>query len=161
MKKIFTILCLLVATATIAQVSTDTLYVNQKKVSITKYVSVGVSMTNSEHFRVSNYASVESGFMYENIGLGFALGRGNLKGLGSKNDNLGSYFYEAKSSFGFPIGSVTGSVILGYGGYFNSSRMFTEYGIGMTYNYKSFGFNSSVTNWDGIVYLTPSVTYNF
>ena len=69
MKKIFTILCLLVATATLAQVSTDTLYVNQKKVSITKYVSVGVSMTNSEHFRVSNYASVESGFMYENIGL--------------------------------------------------------------------------------------------
>ena len=60
-----------------------------------------------------------------------------------------------------PLGDLSGSVIFGYGGYFNSSRNFIEYGAGISYKVKHISYGVMVSNWDGVTYVTPNITYNF
>jgi hypothetical protein len=164
MKKLFTIICLLATTLSFSQNESNVIYgkpQEKEKTSFTGYVSYALSMTNSSEFKTTSYTGVEGGFMYDNIGAGLIFGRGSLKGLGSNSDNIGQYFYEVKTSASMPIGKLTGNVIFGYGGYFNSSHNFIEYGAGVTYNYKQIGYGVTCSNWDGVTYVTPSVTYNF
>ena len=155
MKKILTILMLFASTIMFSQTSDST------GSSISGYVSYSLSMTNSSTFRASSYTGVETGVMYDNISLGAIFGRGNLVGLGRKTDNIGQYFYEVKASASAPIGSLTGSVIFGYGGYFNSSHNFIEYGLGVSYTCNRFGYGLTVSEWDGTMYMTPCITFNF
>jgi hypothetical protein len=163
MKKILTIVCLLMASVTFGQnFKKSSPYVKEKKESpIDAYVSYGLSLTNSSDFRTSSYTGLETGIMYKNLGAGVIFGRGSLKGLGQKSDNLGQYFYEVKTSASMPLGDLSGSVIFGYGGYFNSSRNFIEYGAGISYKVKHISYGVMVSNWDGVTYVTPNITYNF
>lgn len=159
MKSLLIIIGLLLGTATFAQ--TDSTSCCKKKSPITGYVSYGVSVTNSSDFRTSSYTGLEGGIMKENLGLGFVFGRGSLKGLGSKTDNSQNYFYEFKTFASYPIGNVSGSVLLGYGGYFDSPHNFIEYGVGISYSVGKFGYGATYSNWDGVNYVTPSITFNF
>ncbi len=161
MKKIFTIICLMFATVTFSQNLDTTSIKAKEKSQISGYVSYGLSLTNSSDFRTSSYTGLETGITYKNLGVGVIFGRGSLKGLGQKSDNLSQYFYEVKTSAGFPIGDLTGSFIFGYGGYFNTNHNFIEYGGGFSYTIKHISYGVMVSNWDGVTYVTPNITYNF
>lgn len=153
MKKIIILALICLSTAVSAQDST--------KVKTTGYLSAGISITNSSDFNSSSYTSIEGGIMRKNFTLGLAIGRGSLKGLGQSTDVIQNYFYELRTYASYPVGDFSGSLILGYGGYFDTPHMFIEYGVGMTYNKGKMGYGVSYTNWDGVNYLTPCLTLNF
>ena len=160
MKKILTLaLICLISTVTFAQ--TDSTSCCKKKSPITGYLSYGLSVTNSSDFNSSSYTGLEGGIMKENFGLDLVFGRGSLKGLGSSTDNIQNYFYEVKTFASYPIGNVSGSFILGYGGYIDTPHMFIEYGAGLCYNIGKVGLGATYSNWDGVNYITPSITLNF
>lgn len=156
MKKLLTIILAVVTLTTFAQKKDST-----AKVAIYKYLSVGVSTTNSNDFKASSYPSLEGGIVRDNLGLGVVFGRGSLKGLGKPTDSFDNYYYEVKASGYYPLGSLSGVFILGYGGYFNTSHNFIEYGVGMSYSINKFSYGATYSNWDGQNYVTPSITFNF
>ncbi len=158
MKTIFTILALFVATLSFGQCHSDS---TACKPSISGYVSYGLSMANSSDFKTSSYTGLEGGICYKNFSLGAIFGRGSLKGLGSSSDRISQYFYEVKATASIPMGMLTGSAFMGYGGYFGTSHNFIEYGLGMGYSVNKFTYGVACSNWDGINYLTPNITYNF
>jgi len=163
MKKILTLICVLFASATFAQTTTDTTY----KTKVGGYLSVGISVTNyktnadGSDFFTSSYTGLEGGVTYGNFGAGLVLGRGSLRGMASKNDALSNYFYEVKTFYCFPIKSFTGTILFGYGGYFEPNNNFIEYGGGVSYGVGHFSYGITYSNWDGVNYLTPSIGYNF
>ena len=147
---------MLIAITTFAQTKDSTRYS-----PINGYLSLGLSMTNSSDFVTSSYTGIEGGISYKNISVGGIFGRGSLRGMWADGDNIKNYFYEVKATGSKEIGCITGSVLFGYGGYFNTSHHFIEYGAGISYTYKDFSYGVTYSNWDGTTYVTPSVTYNF
>ncbi len=128
--------------------------------SLNKYVSWGVSMSNNSDFNSGSYSSLEFGVLYNDVAFGLVLGRGSLNGI-FKNDDIRNYFYEVKVAPSFPIGKVYGNIILGVGSYIDTKHNFIEYGLGVSYTHKKIGYGVSFSNWDGVDYVTPSITYNF
>lgn len=131
------------------------------KSNVSGYLSASVSVTNSSDFKASSYPAIEGGIMSKNLGLGLVIGRGNFKGIGKSSDAVSNFFYEAKVTGSFPIGAVSGNLILGYGGYFDTPHNFIEYGLGMSISQGNFGYGVTYSNWDGVNYITPSITLNF
>ena len=129
--------------------------------TLNKYVSWGVSMSNNSDFNTGSYSSLEFGVVYNDVAAGLVFGRGSLQGVFDKTDNIRNYFYELKVSPSFPIGKVYGNIILGVGGYIDTKHNFIEYGLGVSYTHKKIGYGVSFTNWDGVDYVTPSITFNF
>lgn len=129
--------------------------------TLNKYVSWGVSMSNNSDFNTGSYSSLEFGVIYNDVAAGLVFGRGSLQGVFDKTDNIRNYFYELKVSPSFPIGKVYGNIILGVGGYIDTKHNFIEYGLGVSYTHKKIGYGVSFTNWDGVDYVTPSITFNF
>jgi len=154
MKKILTIMCLVVTCTTFGQSNDST------KTKTSGYISAGISLTNGDNFKSNSYSSIEAGIMRDNITLGGIFGRGSLSGINS-SDNIKNYFYEIKTTASYPVGSVSGSILFGYGGYFNTTHNFIEYGVGITYNKGKMGYGVTYSNWDGVNYVTPSITFNF
>jgi hypothetical protein len=161
MKKILTLICVLFATVTFAQSSADT-----TKFKVGGYLSIGLSVTNYKDsydkkdttFFTTSYSGIEGGITYGNFGAGLVLGRGNLN---FKERGISNYFYEVKTFYCFPIKRFTGTVLFGYGGYFEPNNNFIEYGGGVSYGVGHFSYGITYSNWDGVNYLTPSITYNF
>jgi len=151
MKKVLVVLMVMASTMSWGQCTED---------SLNKYVSWGVSMSNNSDFNSGSYSSLEFGVLYNDVAFGLVLGRGSLNGI-FKNDDIRNYFYEVKVAPSFPIGKVYGNIILGVGGYIDTKRNFIEYGLGVSYTHKKIGYGVSFSNWDGVDYVTPSITYNF
>ncbi len=155
MKKLITLVSVfLIATVSFSQVDST-------KCSVSGYTSIGLSVSNSDDFLLSSYPSIEGGIMRDNLSFGIVLGRGNFVGLGRSDDSINNYYYEGKVTASFPIGIVSGNLILGYGGYFKTNHMLIEYGAGISYTSGKIGYGVLYSNWDGINYITPSLTYNF
>lgn len=160
MKKLFLVLFAFFALTVTAQEQTTTPTTS----SYAPYVSVGLSMSNSNgvSFNESSYPSVELGVTRNNVSIGVVLGRGQLRGIGKDTDVLSDYFYEFKVSPSFNLGTVTGNVILGVGSYFDTSNaMFIEYGVGVSKSYGDLSYGLSYSNWNGVNYVTPSVSLAF
>lgn len=155
MKKIITLVSL-VYLVTISLAQSDSV---KSKTSV--YTSVGLSVSTGNNFLTSSYPSIEGGIMRDNLCLGIVLGRGNFLGMGKSDENISNYFYEGKTTACFPIGSLSGSIIFGYGGYFKTQHMFIEYGGGVSYSCGKLSYGVACTNWDGITYVTPNITINF
>jgi hypothetical protein len=126
-----------------------------------KYISAGISLTNGNNFLIDAYNSVEFGGVYKNIGIGMVLGRGTLKGMLRTGDSLNKYFYEIKTCPSISISVLSFNMILGYGGYFNTKNNFIEYGFGSSITQGDFSYGVSYSNWDGVNYISPSITFNF
>lgn len=155
MKRLLVLICAVVTLTTIAQNNDST------KKLISGYASIGLSITNTYNFKMSSYTTAESGINYKNIGVGLIIGRGSLDGIASETDNIVNYFYELKTTSSFPIGMVNGSVLFGYGSFFNSSNKFIEYGFGVSYSINKMGYGITYSNWNSVNYITPSITFNF
>jgi hypothetical protein len=154
MKKILILALTLITSLGFAQTDST-------KVKTTGYTSLGLALSNNSDFKTGAFTSLETGLQRNNIAVGIIFGRGSLAGLGRSNDNLSNYFYELKTTGYFPLGSVTGSVIFGWGGYFKTQHSFIEYGGGISYSVGKMGYGVTYSNWDGTNYLTPCITLNF
>jgi hypothetical protein len=155
--------------STQAETSTDT--TATPKVKWSKYVAVGLSISsgnsyennsNTTTFDEASYPSVEFGFSRENISLGAVIGRGNLRGLGTNEDKFSNYYWEVKVVPSFPLGVVNASLIFGAGSYFSNDKgnTFIEYGSGISYTVNKFTYGVCYTNWDGVDYITPNISYS-
>lgn len=155
MKKILLTLSLFLTILTQAQ---DTVKVNK----LNPYISLGLSITNSNDFLYSSYPSIEIGLTGKHISGGLILGRGSLKGMGEKTDVITNYFYEIKSAYSLSITkSISGYGLFGIGNYANTNHIFIEYGGGFSYSINKFSYSLQASNWDGLWYVTPCLTFNF
>jgi hypothetical protein len=125
------------------------------------YLSAGLSISNSYNntFAYSSYPSIEAGFMKNNFSLGLVAGRSSLSDF--RNDDVSNYWYELKAAIYFPIGKFSGYGLAGIGNYISTERIFIEYGAGFSYGFGSFGTFVQASNWDGVWYVTPGVSYTF
>jgi hypothetical protein len=157
-----------------------------KYVAVGLSISSGNSYENNLNtttFDEASYPSLEFGFSRENLSLSVVIGRGNFRGLGDRNyfsgyglddnnkldynkpiyttDNFGKYYWEVKATPSFPLGVVNASLIFGAGSYFSNEvgNTFIEYGSGISYTVGKFTYGVCYTNWDGIDYITPNVSY--
>ena len=161
MKKLFFTLIALIALTVTAQAQ-------ETKNEKTNYVSASLSLANSvegQSFNETTYASVEYGIVRKGVAYGLAVGRGQLNGDVTSNatgQDFRNYFWEVRVQPTFPLGSVTGSVILGAGSYFATSDAgFIEYGVGVSKSYGDLSYGLSYSNWNGVNYVTPSVSLAF
>jgi hypothetical protein len=160
MKKLFYVLFAFIALTVTAQAQ-------ETKKEKTNYVSASLSLANAngQTFSQSTYASVEYGIVRKSVMYGLAVGRGQLNGDVMSNttgENFRNYFWQVRVQPTFSLGSVTGSVILGAGSYFATSDAgFIEYGLGVSKSYGDLSYGLSYSNWNGVDYVTPSVSYAF
>jgi len=148
-KVIFTLIACFTLSVSIAQ---------ENEKTVIPYVSAGLSLGNGS-FAQSSYASIEGGISMKNIGFGFCAGRSYLDF--STADIASNYFWEIKTSPTIPIKSFSIYGVLGYGGYFTTSNMFVEYGAGMSYMPKNFGYFAQWSNWDKLPYVSVGLSYCF
>jgi hypothetical protein len=169
MKNLFTILAIFATLFASAQCHTDSTAACCSKPKFSPYVSFGVSMTNvkqetgkaRQDWYNTSYFGLEGGVTHDNLGLGLVLGRGSFSGIGEDSDLLGNYFAEIKSTVTQPVGNINVTALFGYGTYFTSDRTFIEYGVGMSYSVNKFAYGMTYSNWDGVNFVTPNITYNF
>lgn len=151
MKKIAAALLVITSLSAMAQDSSKVKY----------YASAGLSVTNSSNFKEASYASIEGGIVKNNMQLGLSLGRGSLAGIMTSGDVASNYYYEVRLSPGFPMGLMSGNLIFGYGGFFDSHTMFVEYGVGVSYSIKKVAISASFSNWNNVNYIAPGIAYSF
>jgi hypothetical protein len=186
MKKILLLAILLISVVTFGQkrhagaaasTQSDSTTVSTSK--YVPYVSVGLSISNgnsyetnanSYGFNESSYPSVEVGVSRENLSAGIAFGRRSLKGLGNSEDNIKNYYTELRVVPSFKLGVVNASLIFGIGSYLgrienpdgsNTDTTFIEYGTGISYSVGNYSYGLAYSNWDGLDYITPSLSYSF
>ena len=128
------------------------------------YVSAGLSISNfsdsSLSLKNATYPSVEFGVMKNNFSLGLVVGRGNFvktDGLDSPSD----YWTEVKAAVYVPVGNFNAYGLIGVGSYFKSNKVFIEYGAGFAYSFNKLGVFAQASNWDGVFYITPGISYTF
>ena len=157
MKKILILGMLFISTLICAQEST-----NDSKIGY--YGAVGLSIGNSEgsDFQSTSYPSIEGGITKDNITLGLAVGRSSLADFGTelKGSNIENYWYEVKTTVSQPIGKTNGYLVFGLGNYINTSQVFIEYGVGVSYMPKKLGYFIQASNWDGLWYNSVGVSFN-
>ena len=122
------------------------------------YVATGLSVSNTSDFSNDSYASVEFGGAIENFAVGAVFGRNNLVNIG-KDETLDNYWYELKLAASVPLGYVSGYGLVGIGSYIKNGGVFLEYGVGISKNVGICDVFVQVSNWDGITYVTPGVSF--
>lgn len=113
-------------------------------------------------FQVNSYPSIESGITVKNVSFGAVFGRSSLDF--STKDLVGNYFWELKTAISTPTEFFNGYGVyglLGYGGYFDGSRFFIEYGAGMSYGPNKIGYFAQWSNWDNYNYVSIGLSYSF
>lgn len=125
------------------------------KCSITPYIAGGISIPNTSDFRSGAYASTEVGVMYENISVAGVFGRNNL--TSTPSETINNYWYEGKILYSFPIGYG----VFGVGSYIATGDIFIEYGLGISKSFGNIGTFIQSSSWDGVVYVTPGLSYSF
>lgn len=181
MKKIILLAVLLISTANFAQKkrSGRTIALKTNKVesadsvSVSKaewknYIALSVSMSsgktydtneNKYTFSESAYPSLEFGFSKGNLAAGLAIGTRSFK---DTNGQLGNYYAEVRITPSFPLGIIDANVVFGAGSYFVSSKgTFIEYGSGISYTKGNYTYGIGYSNWDGVDYIYPSLSYSF
>ncbi len=148
---------------------TDSVEVSKPK--FTKYIAFGLGISsgnrydtneNAYTFEESSFPSVEIGVARKNLMVGLSLGRGNLKDMASNNDKIGNYYWEVRVTPSFPLGIIDANVVFGAGSYFTRTLgTFIEYGSGISYTKGDYTYGIGYSNWDGVDYITPSISYTF
>ncbi len=129
------------------------------RIPIEFYASTFIATSSGNDFNQDSYTGIEAGIYVKNLAFGISTGCGNLKTISS--DNASNYWFETKTYIYFPLGSVKGFGVAGWGQYYNTSQSFIEYGGGLVYSIKKFDVSLTVSNWDNQFYIAPGITYNF
>ena len=160
MRKILMIMVLMFTAFSYAQTSNDSISVDKGF-----YAAAGLSIGNSNgsNFQSTSYPSVEVGFYRDNLSFGLVAGRSDLAAFGQefKGDNISKYWYEGKTAVSVPMSdSVSGYALFGVGNYVNTSRIFIEYGFGVSTKVNRLTYFVQYSNWDGYNYVTPGISFN-
>lgn len=147
----------LMSTAALAQTDST-------KSKTSYYASIGMSIghvdpsdANIDNFNKASFPSLEIGFMRQNISLGAVVGTENVFASSTTRG-----FYELKTAVYQHIGSCSGYLLFGVGAYMeNSFNNFIEYGAGVSYCPKKFGYFVQYSNWARTNYVSVGLTYNF
>ncbi len=129
-----------------------------KSKGLDMYLGGSLSTSTGNNFNQNTYAGVELGVCAKNMMFGYATGRGNLDFTSDMTQN---YWGELKAYACLPIGSVKAFILGGWGQYYTSTHSFIEYGIGASYSVKKIDLSVTVSNWDGVVYISPGLCWNF
>lgn len=159
MKKILIALALTFSTACMAQEADTT-----KSCGLDFYVAAGLSIgnTGAGTFAGTSYPSVEFGFMKGNWALGLVGGRGSNDF--STQDRASNYWWEIKNAVYFPIAKsdMSAYALFAVGNYISTKTVFIEYGAGFSYMPTDhLGLFIQASNWDGLWYVTPGLSYSF
>lgn len=146
-------------TATVALSQTDS-----TKSKTSYYASIGMSIghvdpndANIDNFNKASFPSLEIGLMRKNISLGAVVGTENVFASSTTRG-----FYELKTAVYQPIGACSGYVLFGAGAYMeNGFNNFIEYGAGVSYCPKKFGYFVQYSNWARTNYVSVGLSYNF
>lgn len=187
MKKIILMFTLLLSATMFAQ-EVETPKVDSPKSLVSYYASVGLSITNLQtkdadgntvesDFTDAAYPSVEFGVTKGSLSLGVIVGRGSLNFKDankleeylSENPNttkrnikeIQRYYYELKAAVSQPVGNASVYALFGVGNYVDQNHIFIEYGAGIGYAPSKLGCFVQASNWDGIWYVTPGLSYTF
>jgi hypothetical protein len=133
----------------------------------TQFISINASIPMAH--AANPYPSIEFGHVIDDVQYSLVFGRGDFDKIFSHKDMIKDYFVEYKivpttSIWKLTFGGIVGAgTYLGHSDKSNNKRQpfFGEIGSVVTYNIKPFGVSVSFTNWDGVNYLTPSITYNY
>ncbi len=181
MKKLILLAILLVSTTNFAQkkrspnavaVKTNTSDTTEVVKSKWKnYIAVSISMSSGNTYDTNEseytfceaaYPTVEFGFSKGNLMAGLAVGRGNFAGMWTKEDNISDYYAEIRLTPSFALGIIDANVVFGAGSYLVSTKgFFIEYGSGISYTKGDYTYGIGYSNWDGVDYISPSVSYTF
>lgn len=153
------ILALILISTSILSAQTDS-----TKTKTTAYAAIGLSIghtdpsdVNIDNFNKSSYPSVEIGLMRKNVSLGAVIGSENIFASSTTRG-----FYELKTAVYHPIGVCSGYLLFGVGAYMESSfNNFIEYGVGISYAPKKFGYFVQYSNWARTNYVSVGLCYNF
>lgn len=150
MKKLVLLIALFASVLTFAQ--------ETKESKFNPYVAAGISIGDSsgDTFANTSYFSAEVGVMYENLAFGAVIGAQSF----SSANSLSSYYYEGKIAVYKSLGYVDGYGVLGVGSYFGEGTVFLEYGLGISKEFNDFGLFIQVSNWDGVTYITPGISFS-
>lgn len=174
MKKVILLAILLVSTTNFAQkkrspnavaVKTNTAdSTSVVKTEWKNYIAVSVSMSSGNTYDTNEdvstfseaaYPSIEFGFSKGNIMGGLAFGSGSFK-------EIGNYYAEIRITPSFPLGIIDANVVFGAGSYLvNNKGFFIEYGSGISYTHGDYTYGIGYSNWDGVDYISPSLSYTF
>lgn len=132
-----------------------------------QFISINTSIPMAH--AANPYPSIEFGHVTDDVAYSIVFGRGDFDKMFSNKDMIKHYFLEYKIVPTTSIGKLTLGAVIGAGAYLGGSDksnnkrqpFFGEIGGVATYNVKQFGIGVSFTNWDGVNYLTPSITYNY
>ena len=91
--------------------------------------------------------------------LGFVTGRSDNDY--SSTEALSNYWWEIKTALSIPVESFSVYGLLGVGNYLSTEQVFIEYGIGFSRSWDQLSAFAQVSNWDGLWYITPGVSYTF
>lgn len=137
---------------------------DSSKTKTTAYAAVGISIghsdpsdVNIDNFNKASYPSLEIGLMRKNISLGAIVGAENIFAASTTRG-----FYELKTAVYHPIGACSGYLLFGVGAYMEDKfNNFIEYGAGISYCPKKFGYFVQYSNWARTNYVSVGLSYNF
>jgi len=127
---------------------------------VSMYVSGSISLSAMDNFKDGTYPSIEVGACYKYFGLGLNVGRGRLTNMFSDLDSGSEYYWEIKSTASYSVKKLKLFLLFGYGQYFISRNSLIEYGGGVSYPIKNFDIGMQMSSFDGVAYVSPSITYN-
>ena len=133
--------------------------INEAPLSTHIASGLSVSNTGDASFKETSYFSAEFGLTKGALSLGLALGRSDNDY--TDQDTLMNYWWEIKTALAVPVDSFSVYGLLGLGHYLSTERVFIEYGIGVSHSWDPLSFFAQVSNWDGLWYVTPGLSYTF
>lgn len=165
MKKLVLSLAALLGTVVMSAQEVKTAPVAQS--ITTHFVSVSTSIPTVSNAKA--YPSIEFGHTTNDVSYSLVFGRGDFDKMFSGGDNIKDYYLEYKIVPSTTIGRMTFGAVIGAGTYLGHSAksnnmrqpFFGEIGGVASYSIKKFSVGVSFTNWDGLNFLTPSITYNY
>jgi hypothetical protein len=134
----------------------------------THFVSVSTSIPVSNSAKA--YPSIEFGHTTNDVSYSLVFGRGDFKNMfSSSKDQLKDYYVEYKITPSTNIGNLSLGFIVGAGSYLGSSTksnslhqpFFGEIGGVVSYKISNCYAGVSFTNWDGVNFISPSLSYYY
>lgn len=162
MKKFILIAMTLFAFTSVTNAQDTTSVVEKSGVDFYLAGCLSIGNSGNSTFAATSYPSLEFGFMKGNWALGLVAGRGSNDF--STKDHISNYWWSIKNAVYFPVGKsdMDFYALFAVGNYMSTKTVFIEYGGGFSYMPTDhLGLFIQASNWDGLWYVTPGLSYSF
>jgi hypothetical protein len=160
MKKLFIVALSVLTLNTYSQMDSAKCHRGSATKSLDCYFAGGISTSTGDDLKQSTWPSAELGVCFKAVSFGLNVGRFNFDKSPYAGEKIDNYYYEVKTIACFPICSIKGFVMAGWGQY-KPTHSFVEFGGDIVYSVKRFDLIVQVSNWNGILNVSPGIAYNF